>query len=694
MGALFLIKLLKMNLKKFFLFAYMCIACFSQYSYSQVFYAGKKPSIAQSYVSAEKLKLSNNIFSVEWRLDKNKIVSASIIDAQLKRQMAFDGKNLFSIILQDGSVLTADEFEPINSFKVLNLFANADATRLSERLNGKEIQAYFVNKKYGIRLNWKAVLRDSCNYIEQRFEFTSAQKNSIQKVVLIKLALNKNVYVDGKVDGSPLIYKNMFFALEHPLSKIDTCRNFLECFLKEEGTIDRSQSFTVSSAWGVTPVTQLRRGFLYFVEHERATPYRQFLHYNSWFDISWNDRKLNDSICADRIQTYADSLITKRNTNMKAFLFDDGWDNDKTLWGFNKGFPNGFTHLKLLANKYHAQLGVWISPWGGYDEAKAERLKYGRLQHPPFETNQNGFSLSGPHYYARFKRITENFMKQYGVAIFKFDGIGNMDDAISIVKDEDSAKRKIARKDFEALLQLTKTLRKDKPDIYLSLTVGTWSSPFWLNYADVTWRSGEDNGQCGSGNERQRWLNYRDKEVYENVVRNAPLYPLNAIMNHGICIADNGLPAKYEKDNKNISDEIWSFFGTGTSLQEMYINPHLLSSNDWDCLAKAIHWSRQNADVLPDVHWVGGDPGKEEVYGYAAWNQNHGVISLRNPSSKAQAFLLDNKKIFDLPENFNRIYRFYKVNNVSAKQFYAEGDNITITLQPFEVLVMDAVTSK
>ncbi|MGF7232800.1 hypothetical protein [Arachidicoccus sp.] len=684
-----------MNLKKLFLFAvYMCITCLSQYGYSQVFYAGEKPSSAKCLVSTKEVRLNNNIFSVKWFLNKNKMTAASFNDTQLKREMCFAGKDLFSVVLKDGSVLTAEEFGLAKPFKVLNLLGNPKATRLSERLNGKGVQAYLVNAKYGIRLNWNAILRDSCNYIEQTFEFTSLRKNIIRKIVLINLPLDRNIYVDGDVNGSPLIYKNMFFALEHPLSKVDTSKNFLQCFLKEERTIDTLHSFTVSSAWGVTPEGQLRRGFLYYIEHERAAPYRQFLHYNSWFDISWNDRKLNDSICADRIRTYADSLITKRHTNMNAFLFDDGWDNDKTLWGFNKGFPQGFTHLKLLANKYHAQLGVWISPWGGYDEAKEERLKYGRLQQPPFETNHNGFSLSGPHYYARFKRITENFIKSYGVAIFKFDGIGNMDDAVSVVKDEDSTKLKVARKDFEALLELTKALRTDKPNIYLSLTVGTWSSPFWLNYADVTWRSGGDNGQCGSGNERQRWLNYRDKEVYENVVLHAPLYPLNAIMNHGICIADNGLPAKYEKDDKDIADEIWSFFGTGTSLQEMYINPHLLSSKDWDCLAKAIHWSRENAFILPDVHWIGGNPGKDAIYGYAAWNQNRGVVTLRNPSNKVQVFLLDNRKIFNLPENFDPVYRFYKVNNVLVKQYYAQGDKVKITLQPFEVLVMDAVSSK
>ena len=52
---------------------------------------------------------------------------------------------------------------------------------------------------------------------------------------------------------------------------------------------------------------------------------------------------------------------------MDSFLFDDGWDNPRTLWSFNAGFPNGFTLLdEEEAAKYSAAPGVWLSPCGGY----------------------------------------------------------------------------------------------------------------------------------------------------------------------------------------------------------------------------------------------------------------------------------------------------------------------------------------
>jgi len=47
-------------------------------------------------------------------------------------------------------------------------------------------------------------------------------------------------------------------------------------------------------------------------------------------------------------------------------------------------------------------------------------------------------------------------------------------------------------------------------------------------------------------------------------------------------------------------NEVRSYFGSGTQLQEMYITPSLLTEGDWDALAEAAKWSRRNASTLVD----------------------------------------------------------------------------------------------
>ena len=50
---------------------------------------------------------------------------------------------------------------------------------------------------------------------------------------------------------------------------------------------------------------------------------------------------------------------------------------------------------------------------------------------------------------------------------------------------------------------------------------------------------------------------------------------------------------------------------------------HSASRSVWKDLAECIKWQQEQADVLPDAHWVGGNPWdgkKANVYGWAAWN--------------------------------------------------------------------------
>ena len=46
--------------------------------------------------------------------------------------------------------------------------------------------------------------------------------------------------------------------------------------------------------------------------------------------------------------------------------------------------------------------------------------------------------------------------------------------------------------------------------------------------------------------------------------------------------------------------------------------PSMLNKVKWDTLAKAAKWSKENASVLVDTHWIGGDLTALAVYGWAS----------------------------------------------------------------------------
>ena len=140
-----------------------------------------------------------------------------------------------------------------------------------------------------------------------------------------------------------------------------------------------------------------------------------------------------------------------------------------------------------------------------------------------------------------------------------------------------------------------------------------------------------------------------------------------------------------------------TYFGNGTQLQEMYITPSLLSAANWDTLAEAAAWSRANADVLVDTHWIGGDPALLEVYGWASWNPKKAVLVLRNPSDKPQDISIDVAKVFELPATAARGYALHspwKEDSQQASVRVKAGEEHTFSLKPFEVLVLDGVPSQ
>ncbi len=436
----------------------------------------------------------------------------------------------------------------------------------------------------------------------------------------------------GQVDGVPVVAGNFFFGAEDPMASVAVNRGRISCRVPCDAPLRAGESLTQSFVIGLSPAGQMRRGFLYYLERERAHPYRPFLHYNSWYDIAWSPFALNETNCLEAIRLFGERFLKPYGVVMDAMVFDDGWDDPQTLWQFHRGFPQGFTPLAELCRKYHTRLGVWLSPFGGYGEPKKQRLKFGREQ--GFEVNGTGFSLAGPKYYAAFKQSCLNLIRQYGVNHFKFDGI-----AAGMYARGGAA----YLRDTEALRRLMLELRQADPNLYLNFTTGSWPSPFWLRYADSLWRQGGDMGLAGKGPKQQQWLTYRDQEVYRNIVRQSPLYPLNSLMTQGVAYSRHGSAGEPTFNSSGFKDDVRTFFGSGTGLQELYIQPDKLTDDDWRVLAEAAKWSRANADVLVDTHWIGGDPARLEVYGYASWSPRKGVVMLRNPDDREQTFRLERR---------------------------------------------------
>ena len=379
----------------------------------------------------------------------------------------------------------------------------------------------------------------------------------------------------------------------------------------------------------------------------------------------------------DVIHAYGDELVKRRNVKLDSFLFDDGWDDYSTLWQFDKkNFPNGFAPLREATAAIGAGPGIWLSPWGGYGKPHDERIKFGLEQ--GFEIANGNFSMAGPKYYGRFRELCVSVVQKYGINQFKFDGIGDPNTGL---------------RDFEAMLKLIAELRTSKPDLYINQTTGTWPSPFWLVHADSIWRGGEDHEfVSGTAPERERWISYRDTDVFDGIVSKGSLYPLNSLMLHGIIYAKHAHGLNHDTNNV-FKSEVRSFFGSGTQLQEMYITPALLTPANWEALAEAAKWSRANAETLVDTHWVGSSPYERRIYGWASWSPKKGILTLRNPGGRTAEIKIDPARVFELPEgvvkNFTVVSPFK--DQIVGVDGLRAGEESVFKLKPFEVLVIEAI---
>ncbi len=316
---------------------------------------------------------------------------------------------------------------------------------------------------------------------------------------------------------------------------------------------------------------------------------------------------------------------------------------------------------------------IWISPLGGYyevDERTALAKKMGLID--------STFDLSQPAYYKWFYEKCLSMVKDQGVNYFKWDKAGS---GVS--------------PHFMSLIQCGGELKKHDPNLFINVTVGTWPSPFWLNHIDCTWRTGTaDVAWMGVGDTREQWLTFRDWGCYHKFVKPAPLYPLNSVMHDGLVLGRHYQAAKVSLAGANMKNAARSYFGTGANLQELYLTSDMMTEDAWDKVAEAAKWAKKNEKILIDSHWVGGDPAKLGIYGWASWSPEKSLLTLRNSSDKASELTINLTKVLEIPDG---MATSFAAKNAYPDQTYKEGSvtgDIIFKLQPFEVLCLELLPVK
>lgn len=193
-----------------------------------------------------------------------------------------------------------------------------------------------------------------------------------------------------------------------------------------------------SAVLGLAPTDQLRRGFLYYLERERAHPYRMFLHTSTGEDLGNIYSRLRDKpgelekFCLgqekwwrDCIEDFGRELVANRNVVMDCFAHAHLWDDLDRPWQFHQdNYPDGFCKARRLAESYGAMIGIWFSP----DAVTGGRERVAVALDQKFEGFRVGTSeecltlallLSGRRYYGRFRAAAGNMLTALRRGIFQ-----------------------------------------------------------------------------------------------------------------------------------------------------------------------------------------------------------------------------------------------------------------------------------
>lgn len=442
-------------------------------------------------------------------------------------------------------------------------------------------------------------------------------------------------------------------------------------------TLQKGKEWNVSAVVGLMAPGQSRRSVMSYIERERAVPWRAYPIYNSWYELNIdrnNDpnytNNMNVQQCTNIVEQWKKNLYDKHGTGIQAFVWDDGWDQYGT-WTFNKNFPNGFKEPDAAAQAMESGTGAWLGPVGGYGQSGNYRRSYWN--------GKGGMQLSNPDYYKVFYDACSQLIKDYDFRYFKFDGISAQ--WSSVGPDNGT----VGEENAEGIIYAEQDMRRVKPDIFFNTTVGTWASPFWFHVSDAVWRQENDWGTIGNqGCDRERWITYRDRLVYQNFVQNSPLCPINCLMTHGFILTKFGAVSK-DMNYKSILNELRCAFACGSGMVELYADYELLNSINngqlWADMAECIKWQKKNEDVLPDIHWVGGNPwngSKSEVYGWASWNGKKATFALRNGQNASQTYTTTLRKALDIPA--------YIKTSITLEKSFSQADlKGVVTGQPIDI---------
>lgn len=560
--------------------------------------------------------------------------------------------------------------------------------------------------------------------------------------------------------GQPIYIQGMFFGCEFPETETQivkntgymryyTGKNFTRFEADHQLTKDGSYVTwqTVAGAARSTDNAVIQSDFFTYID-SISTPSEFRTQYNSWFDNMMNID--DENILKSFIEI--DKELSKSDVRpLDSYVVDDGWNNyndtrvvdasrsgttlnQTGFWEFNSKFPDGLTPSSQLVQNFGSNFGVWVGPRGGYNF-------FNNLADILTKSNKGSkaggsVDVADRTYVENFGKMAVTWQKDYKVNYWKWDGFADSGQINQWPATDGVPGRAnnhmIGGYEhmyhvtdlWESWIDLFEQVRVSEKDdninkLWISLTCYVNPSPWFLQWANSVWmQCTGDRGESGSLNGKMnKMLTYRDANYYDFIVNHEFQFPLANIYNHDPIYGTEGTGINANSmTSEEFKNYLYMMATRGTGFWELYYSDSIMTNEKYEVNSEFLNWAEENFHILRNAKIMGDSPAEGvklqsgpftvgnggNPYGFSAWDGEDGIISMRNPDSKARTFTFTLDRNIGASESiqgktlFRTTVHSYMSDEDSDMEYQTlhYGDKISINLQPGETRIWSLSTEK
>ena len=155
-------------------------------------YPGPPPGRAVITCDGSTITVGNAAIAMSWTCTEAGLRGIGVVDVPSGHRCEATGE-LFQVVLNEGQTYSASTLSPERSPLVRDLAPAIRASRLADRIPGRQVEVPLRSSDGRLRVIWRAFARDNGNSLRQEIEIKAANED---------LVVREIVWLDGNLRGA------------------------------------------------------------------------------------------------------------------------------------------------------------------------------------------------------------------------------------------------------------------------------------------------------------------------------------------------------------------------------------------------------------------------------------------------------------------------------------------------------------